>query len=243
VLDLLFPPRCAACRAPGAIICSGCAAGVGVVTPPLCARCGRPSEEPLATCADCPPGVVSLARAPFLYGGPVAEVIRALKFRGWSSLARGLAGAMAAVWSEDAEVVTWVPLSRGRRRERGFDQAELLARHVARRLGRPCAGLLRRPADTPAQARLGGEERRRLLREAFVARRRPPRSVLLVDDVLTTGATAAACARALRRAGVERVGVLTAARSIGLRVPARCVAVESGGLLSGSVVARETFSR
>jgi len=243
MLDLLFPPRCASCGAAGRSVCPVCARRVPVVTPPLCARCGRPSEDPLSACAECPPPVISVVRTPFLYDGPVADLVRALKFRGWAWAARALGGAMAAVWEERVDVVTWVPLSRARRRERGFDQAERLARVVARRLDRPLEPLLRRVADTPAQARLSGPDRRRALRDAFVARRRSARSVLLVDDVLTTGATAAACARALREAGAAEVAVLAAARSLGRGVPARCLAVESDGLSPGSVVAREAFSR
>lgn len=221
LLELLFPPRCFGCAAAGTALCAGCRGSVAVVTPPVCARCGRPWEERLVACTDCPPEEIAAARAPFLYQGPMATAIRSLKFSGWKVLARHLAGAMAEVWDLDADVVTWVPLSRRRRSRRGFDQAELLARPVGRRLGLPVRGLLVRSRDTPPQARRGGEERRRALRDAFRAVGRPSRTVLLVDDVLTTGATAAACARALGRRGSERVFLLTAARAARGPVPAR----------------------
>ncbi|HJV04225.1 MAG TPA: ComF family protein, partial [Actinomycetota bacterium] len=120
------------------------------------------------------------------------------------------------------EAVSWVPLSRRRRARRGFDQAEALARAVAPRLGLPAIPLLERIRDTPAQARRRGRDRRGSLHEAFRAMSSAPDRVLLVDDVLTTGATAAACAAALKRAGARRVSVLTAARSVGGPLPGRC---------------------
>jgi ComF family protein len=234
VIDLVLPPMCAACGAPGWPLCAECTDRVGVVGPPWCGRCGRPWEEPLPSCADCPPGVVDVARAPFLYEGPLARAVRGMKFSGWHALGRHLAGAMAEVAAEllPADVVAWVPLSRRRRARRGFDQAEVLAGAVARRLEVPVARLLRRTRDTRAQARLGGAERRKALEGAFTPTTRPPDRVLLVDDVLTTGATAAACVGVLKRAGAARVGVLTAARSLGGPVPARCLG-PSGRLGAG----------
>ncbi|HEX2025286.1 MAG TPA: double zinc ribbon domain-containing protein [Actinomycetota bacterium] len=226
VLDLVLPPACASCSAPGWPLCPPCTDQVGVVTPPWCARCGRPWEEALASCADCPPPSVDRARSPFLYDGPLARAIRGMKFSGWHALGPHLAGAMAEVAPDvlPAGVVTWVPLSRRRRSRRGFDQAEVIARSVGARLDLPVVPLLRRVRETGAQARRSGADRRRALMDAFQAvHDEAPETVLLVDDVLTTGATAAACAGTLKRAGVETVHLLTAARSLGGPVPARCL--------------------
>jgi predicted amidophosphoribosyltransferase len=132
---------------------------------------------------------------------------------------------MAEVAESPARVVTWVPLSARRRRERGFDQAELLASALAARTGRRLRRLLERPEDTPSQARQPIRERRSGPAGGFAAVGAVPPHVLLVDDVLTTGATAAACARALRRAGASRVDLVVAARAVRGQVPARCVAV------------------
>jgi ComF family protein len=228
LFDLLFPPRCASCGTGAWPLCRRCSARVAVVTPPACERCGRPWEEPLRSCADCPPRPIHAARAPFVYEGPLAKAIRALKFSGWRALAPSLAGAMTEalrvhpVNGFAANVVTWVPLSPRRRGARGFDQAEVLASLVAGRLGLGAVPLLGRVHETRAQATRTGRERRGSLRGAFAPTGQAPQSLLLVDDVLTTGVTAAACAAALRESGARRVVVLTAARSCRGDVPTRC---------------------
>jgi predicted amidophosphoribosyltransferase len=126
-----------------------------------------------------------------------------------SVMADGLAGLVPAV---SGLVVTWAPTAGPRRRMRGYDQAELLARAVARRGGLPVAALLRR-CPGPAQAgRAAGD---RWAHPGFVALRRTERPVLLVDDVATTGATLSAAARALRAAGAPEVHGLVVARAAG----------------------------
>jgi predicted amidophosphoribosyltransferase len=137
--------------------------------------------------------------------------------------------------------ITWVPLGRRRRRSRGFDQAEVLARAVAHLSGMSVLRLLDRPVETAPQARRAASERALALHGSFRVVRSPPEDVVLVDDVLTSGATGAECARTLLRAGARRVGLLTAARSMGGVVPGRCY--NPPGLRPGSVVARETISR
>jgi competence protein ComFC len=111
-----------------------------------------------------------------------------------------------------ADVVTFVPSSPKSMGERGFNPAEALARPLSRTLRLPCRPLLRKIRSTTDQAELGRDERRRNLMGAFRARRVAGR-VLLVDDVMTTGATADACARALREAGADQVLVVTFARA------------------------------
>jgi predicted amidophosphoribosyltransferase len=125
-------------------------------------------------------------------------------------------------------VVTWVPLGARRRRARGFDQAQALARRVGSLSGLPVRRLLRRRVETDPQARRSARDRHRALRGAFVAVGDVPERVLLVDDVLTSGATAAACASALRDAGTRTVAVLTAARALGGPLPGRCYRMPAG---------------
>jgi ComF family protein len=249
LLDVVYPRRCAGCAGGGWPFCDRCRTDLVRLSPPWCPRCGRPRDaEASVRCTDCPPPPIAWARAPFLYEGPARRAIIRLKFGGQRSLADALAPAVASLlvvspptgWevrtSDSPPVVTWVPLGRRRRRDRGFDQAEVLTRSVAAGLGLPVRPLLRRVVETSPQARRSGEERRLALAGAFEAREAAPERVVLVDDVLTTGATAGACASVLVEAGAVEVGVLAAARSLSGRLPARCYA--PAVLPPGSVVAR-----
>jgi len=176
-----------------------------------------------------------------------------LKFGRLRSVSEGLAPWMLfalarapppALTIQEAPTLTWVPLGKRRRRSRGYDQAEALASSLAELTGWRIRRLLERVVETAPQAQRLGGQRRRALRDAFRVRPRladVPERVVLVDDVLTSGATAAECAQVLLAAGAREVGVVTAARSLGVGVPARCY--NARVLLPGSVVARETFSR
>jgi competence protein ComFC len=132
-----------------------------------------------------------------------------------------LAAAVAALGPPPADGVTWVPLARRRRAERGFDQARVLAQALARELELPAVALLRRTSATAPQSRRTRQERLLAMSGAFapLSRRPPPARVLLVDDVLTTGATASACAAVLSEAGAREIHVATACRSFTDRPP------------------------
>jgi predicted amidophosphoribosyltransferase len=141
------------------------------------------------------------------------EIVARVKYRGARAAVPWLAAAMVEVLPRSwpaVDVITWAPTSRERRRFRGFDPAELLARAVTRRLDARCARLLDR-LPGPPQTGLAGADRRRGPR--YTACRAAPHTVLLVDDVATTGATLSAAAVALRDAGARRIVALTAART------------------------------
>jgi len=195
-----------------------------MLLPGRCGACGRAGPSPCGACRNelvparslpAPPQVDRCA-ALLDYAGVGREVVARLKYRNARSSLAFLAAGMAALVDPIAvDVVTWVPTTAERRRQRGFDQSELLARAVARRLERPCEALLRR-LPGPAQTGRALAERRR--GPAFEARRTRPtavaRRVLLVDDVVTTGATVTAAARTLRAAGgASHVQVVAAART------------------------------
>jgi predicted amidophosphoribosyltransferase len=140
-------------------------------------------------------------------------LVARLKYRNARSALRWLALSMAALVDPTAvDLVTWVPTTGDRRRQRGFDQAELLARAVARRLGLPCRRLLVRGSGPPQTGRSLAD--RRVGPVLAASRRRVPAArVLLVDDVITTGTTITVAASALRTAGFAHVCVVAAART------------------------------
>jgi len=213
-----LPARCASCYAWGrAPLCPACEACVRWIGADACAKCGKPEAAPVDRCTDCRGRSLAfdLARAAAAYEGPAREAVKAFKLGGERRTARALARWMvpAALALGAARCVTWVPSTRRSDAARGFTPAEELARPLARALGRPAARLLAKTRETRDQAELTRAERRANQRDAFSARTRPPERVLLVDDIMTTGATADACAAALKAAGARRVLVVTFARA------------------------------
>lgn len=181
------------CGTPGAAPC------------PACARQLRPAPD-LPT----PDGLDDLV-APLSYTGTGRELVARLKYRNARAVLPVVASAIAAlVDPATVDVVTWAPTSAARRRERGFDQARLLARAVARRLHKPCRALLTRQPGPP---QTGRPRRDRLAGPEFLVIRQPPDRVLVVDDVVTTGATMLAVARALKMSGAVVVKAAAAART------------------------------
>lgn len=198
--SLLLPGRCTVCERTGPSPCRACWATL------------RPAPPVLV-----PPAGVDACASLLRYEGAGRELLARLKYRNGRRVVPWLAGGMAALVAEGPvdglDLVTWAPTSAARRRGRGFDQAEVLARAVARRLGGvPCRSLLRRAGRSGPQTGRSGEERRR--GPTFHPRRDLDGiRVLLVDDVVTSGATLTAAAHALRHAGAAHVSAVTAART------------------------------
>ena len=222
--ELLFPPTCASCGTRGTWLCDDCARLLRAVPLPTC-RCGRPARRGSAVCAICAawPDAIGSVRAAFVFEGPVRDSIHQLKYR--RQRARGqflgtlLAQFVSASTAEDAvtpDLVVPLPLHPRRERERGFNQAEVLARPVADRLSVPLRHALERSMETRSQVGLGIDARRRNVQHAFrcPADAVAGASVLVIDDVVTTGATFEAAARALLAAGARRVDGLALAREL-----------------------------
>lgn len=214
LLDLLIPPACSGCGAFGDPLCGACRSTF------------RPAGAPADRFVTADPAVVvgdelQVAVAAFAYEGALRRMLSRLKYGGASRLARPLAAAaaplLAAFVSQhpDAALIP-VPVHGDRLRRRGYNQAALLARHLATELHRPMVDVLFRARPTSQQHRLNRAERLRNLRDAFALRAgaRAPPVAILVDDILTTSATLEACAGVLRTAGAERVVGVAVAREL-----------------------------
>jgi len=264
----LFPTDCKACgsplvRAGRTPVCSDCIDGVQVQSMTLCGRCGEaldmegvrfagqfPAEGLLCSaCRIAPPGF-ERAVAHAVYQDELREMVHLLKYQGMRALARPL-GRMLARSIERLEgevggelLVIAVPLFPAKQRQRGYNQAVLLADAVLAELKRSrpgwklraAHGAIRRVKDTESQFALTPSGRRRNLQGAFAVNDQSElagREVLLVDDIYTTGATARGCAQVLRRAGAAKVWVATLARAQREMVamweePAKAVAWDPG---------------
>jgi len=224
VLSLLFPPRCLLCGgASGGLspLCPDCAAALPGVDGPRCVVCQEELTDPeVDLCPACGTRNRGFARARSLgtYDSGWGVLVRALKFERERGIARFLAGRLADyILGHDPfgkiDIITYVPMTRSDRRQRGFNQAQLLARGLGRRLGITVERLLVKVRQTPAQAGLSARKRRENLRGAFKAVRSGQGTVLIVDDIYTTGSTVEECARALNSGGYGPVYVLTVARA------------------------------
>ena len=229
---LAFPARCVLCRCHlewplDGPLCDACRWCLPCIRPPYCPRCGLPYQEGVApgVCGPCRGGPrrrrFRFARAAGPYEGALRESLIHLKFRGRQRIASTLGRFAFERCLSSGELVrpvavVPVPLSRSRRRQRGYNQSELLAGVVARLARLPMKRrILIKHKERPPQAELSAESRWRNAAGAY--RARIPSSLrgkplLLVDDVFTTGATVEACAGVLLRAGAGSVDVLTIAR-------------------------------
>jgi ComF family protein len=221
MLDLLLPQRCLACGRSGAAVCEACLGSLPWIEPPLCERCGSPTAWPVRRCAECSGRRVSFetARAAVAYDERVRAIVAGWKEHGLRRIAATAAELVAtAIARPPVAALTYVPPDRTRLLERGHHPAERLARELGKRWELPVLDSLTRTRAAPRQRGASLAERRRNVRAAFAAEaQRAPSSICLVDDVYTSGATASACATALRRAGARHVRVVTFARALRLR--------------------------
>lgn len=226
LLDAALPPHCLTCDNPvqdQGTQCPSCFGQLHFIAQPCCARCGLPLPHADAVCASCElnPPIFGTARAPLLYDDGARRLILPLKHGDRTDLALPLAGHMARVGGEllaRADILVPVPLHWRRLFKRRYNQAALLARHLAARVGKPLIpDALRRIRPTTPLGGLSAFERRVAVDGVFIVApgyllRLQGKRILLVDDVMTSGATANACARALLAAGAAAVDVLAAAR-------------------------------
>ncbi len=202
-LDFFFPPRCIACGCAGSLFCSACQAAIPF--PPPVVEPDSPLLERRAT-AD--------------FGGAIQKAIHALKYKGQRAYAEPLGERLAAELTRSGwqpTLLTAIPLHEARLQTRGYNQAALLARALARQAGLPFEPTaIRRLRDTRPQVGLGARDRQTNVSGAFGAEIPivKDQRVIIVDDVCTTGATLRACATALLEAGAAQVWGLTVARTV-----------------------------
>jgi len=210
IKDLLFPIFCLGCKKEGTWLCDDCKPTVDCSGLFLCSDCDHPSLSSHA------------AMMKYEEHGISGGLIRAWKYNNSQEVGQILRFYLAkfiakeASWFFRADFVVPVPLHRRRYAERGFNQAELLAKDIAKIFDWPCIPALKRTCFTSQQARLNREAREKNVKNSFQVTTSFPAgaSVLLVDDVYTTGVTLQECARVLRRAGVKEVHGFTLARGI-----------------------------
>lgn len=237
VASIALPAPCRACgrlldscdRIP---FCSPCLDRITPISGPQCVHCGRPIISVVAAqtsqelrCHTCRRKLFSFdyARSYTKYDGVLIQAITALKYDEVTPLGGWFARRLLTLVRDNSEpftadIVVPVPLHAARQRERGYNQAELIARPLARLLGLPFRSyLLVRTRPRPDKLKLTIRERWRSVRGAYATRggaKVDKLRVLLVDDVMTTGATLDACSRALKKAGAARVAGLTVARVV-----------------------------
>jgi len=204
ILDLLYPPRCPFCRR---FLTDG---EHGVCR--FCRRRYADSriERELEHVGACV--------AAFRYEGPVRDSLLRYKFRGVTAYGPVYAEYLAKCIDEtgiSCDIITWTPLSRRRLRQRGYDQARILAEETAKRLGLPCERLLEKRVNTRPQSGIRDAEKRRQNAKGVYACCAPEKlggkRILLIDDIVTTGATLSECALTLKKAGCAEVFAAAAA--------------------------------
>jgi ComF family protein len=233
--SVAFPAGCLLCdalltHARRIPLCETCLASFQRIAPPICRICGQPLPVPAKpgegepVCRECVEGKFGfqLARSFGVYEGALARAIVHLKYERIEPLGSFFAKRLLELVRSEprllpADVIVPVPLHRQSRKDRGYNQVDLFARPLARRLHVPYRPiLLMRSRPRPSKHLLRQEERWEAVRGAFVMRRGgrvDNLRVLLLDDVMTTGATLDACARALCEAGARSVLGLTIARA------------------------------
>jgi ComF family protein len=230
IASLVYPPVCTICSASVGLhdyLCADCEAKLSRIVPPFCAKCSEPFDGAITTtfsCANCANRVLYFDAAVSAYRsrGIARHVILNFKY-GKQIHLRHLVGRWLIAAFDDSrlrdrrfDVIVPVPLHPARHRERGFNQAALLAERLGRHLGLPVRPVLKRVHFTTTQTAFDRVERIQNLRHAFRLRKKADvrkLDVLLIDDVLTTGSTLSECARVLKENGARSVYAATAARA------------------------------
>lgn len=223
IAGLLYPPRCPVCdgllfpeRGRRLGICLSCEKKITRITEPVCKKCGKPlSDERKEYCGDCArkPHSYRQGKAVFLYKGEMRQSMYRFKYSNRREYAAFYADEAAAQYAEwirrrNIEVIVPIPMYPPKCRRRGYNQAEVFARALGRKLNLPVdTKLVKRTRDTTPQKELNDSQRRNNLKDAFrvTGKRTDCKQILLADDIYTTGSTMDAVAEALLSAGAENI--------------------------------------
>ena len=218
-LGLLFPPHCAGCGISGEIWCEDCQSKTQVIQGRLCPGCGKPLRHH-ETCRSCAAAPIPLTvRSYAKYKGPLVRALVQLKYRPNRALAALMAAWLVQMYRRENWQVTMVmavPLGKARMRQRGYNQAGMIAREFAKALHLPYApSVLKRVRETRSQVGLNASARFENVRGAFSSDPHyvQEETILVIDDLYTTGATMSACAHALLQARAKAVYGLSVARA------------------------------
>ena len=224
-LDFLLPMRCLCCGREGGLLCEPCSAALPRLEPPYCDLCAAGSV--VGECRYCREQArqqgrpLDGLRAPYLFQGAVRDVVHRFKYENARAAAPLLGRLLAEYLAANplpGDCLMPVPLHSAKLRERGYNQAELLAKEVGKIAGLPVdTKLLYRIRNTPAQVRaVNRQQRIANTTDAFAVRgSAASQSIILIDDVSTTGSTLTAAAAALKQAGAASVWALVLAREAG----------------------------
>jgi len=221
LLDLIFPKYCLGCGREGDWLCPTCLKKIVFVKSQTCPGCGRLSQDG-KFCPRClkPHGLRGIVVACYFEEGPIRELIHNFKYNHILELGNFLGKILAETLKENFNLkenilIVPVPLYWLRENQRGYNQAEILAREVSKILQLPFGKILLKKRGTKRQVDLKGRERRSNLKKVFQIKSKidlTRKTVILVDDITTTGTTLQECAKILRQAGAKRVWGLVVAR-------------------------------
>lgn len=220
LIDVVYPPSCAVCGREGVRFCEDCLSQMRLIDENICEICGEPLLQ-RGICDRCkiePPPFAAL-RSYAEFNGPLRKALHTMKYQNNLALGDTFSSFLIPMiqklgWKFD--IVLPVPISRSKRRERGYNQAGLIAYPISLAFDTPYSdNLLSRKSEVKSQVGLAREERFKNLHNAFQGNSAKliNKKVLLVDDVTTTGATIISCAKALQESGCERIYSITVAKT------------------------------
>jgi len=227
IFNFILPPHCGVCKKPlesgEKAVCDECFNSIWVIVSPFCKRCGRHTEKE-TVCNECieHPHEFTIARALGKYEGVLRDLVHLFKYSRKISIGRKLGSKLGVILENDeflsqADALVPVPLYHTKKRERGYNQSEILSYEISSHAGIPELNkVLYKIKPTKSQTELSIEERALNVKDAFRVNRTEQvsgKKLILVDDVFTTGATLDECARELYKAGASEVYAIVCARA------------------------------